>query len=246
MTKPTNPGVYVVTYFISGGYRRKGLALVSRGFNQHLVAAFVAVLDDNGEPVAEVLPTNYAPVVDWTDIISWEAMTPPPSGPERILGFYRGVAPHPDGMMFKDALYMPNEEWERCHNYVQWFFPLPEPSKMHFDAPVADDSVYEAFKSEPLLRANLVLAVGRYLKFLQECPKWVRRDDHNHLRITRVIRCMVLAGMVEDASRFLIEVLKTVDQHLTGQGVVEGPTDVARKFWVSALNPNPAWLKEGV
>jgi hypothetical protein len=117
-----------------------------------------------------------------------------------ILDFYRGER-HPDGFTFAEVLQWPSERWEQCHTAVQWLFPLPEPSQMQPHSPVASSDVYEAFKNDPHLRACLIAAVTRFILFLSD-HDWCQPGNHNLLRITRVIRCLVLSGFPDLASMF--------------------------------------------
>lgn len=154
-----------------------------------------------------------------------------------ILDFYRG-AKHPRGLTFEEALALPNTTWESCHDFVQWFFPLPEPSKMHPDAPTLSIEEFQAFHDDVILRANLRKAVARYERFLKEYWGWRRPQDHNHLRITRVIRCMVLAGMAHGAEDFYDSV------HAILGNTADILPQATLAYWREALHPHPAWLKE--
>lgn len=152
----------------------------------------------------------------------------------QILEFYRGTIKHPNGLTFEETLDLPNVVWERCHNYIQWLFPLPEASKLHPNAPVADRADFEAFRTDSVLQAKLRAAVARYLRFLQEYRGWVRAGDHNHLRVTRVIRCLILAWMPEDAEAFLNSVMLVCENKVSDQTLY---------YWQEALNLVPEWLE---
>lgn len=155
----------------------------------------------------------------------------------QILDFYRGQIKHPKGLTLTDILYCSNDAWEHSHDFVQWLFPLPEPSAAVPDAPVATAEDFQVFRDDFGVRGSLRASVARYEQFLRECEGWKRPGDHNHLRITRVIRCMVLAGMPRGAEDFLCEVY-----HLLGPAVADIPAR-SLVFWKEALNEKPAWLK---
>ncbi|KAL6706009.1 hypothetical protein ACN47E_006111 [Coniothyrium glycines] len=56
-------------------------------------------------------------------------------------------------------------QWERCHNYIQMLFPLPEGSMFNWEAPVIDKEVMLAFRSRSGLRDRLRQSFERMLTF---------------------------------------------------------------------------------
>lgn len=95
---------------------------------------------------------------------------------------------------------------ERTHDFVQWIFPLKEPSMHNAKAPLLDDETIEAMKNSPECMANLILAAERFMKFYgpenKERPWWVTPRNHNYLRITRIIKCYRLFGLEDIAEQF--------------------------------------------
>ena len=156
------------------------------------------------------------------------------------VAFYRAVNPQKDdrGRTLNLILSWPDRELERCHNYIQYLFPLPERSPFNPFAPIVTEEVFEAFRANNAegegLRNNLRRAFGRMLTFYgfrldelsnwlfaagkhQPCDMykvsrsadfkdrskdWVRPFDHNHLRISRMIRCLRLLGLEQEAEAF--------------------------------------------
>ena len=151
-----------------------------------------------------------------------------------ILDFYNGVGTDNKGRYLSDYDSQTDQWWESCHNHVQWAFPLPEPSKAQPESPVASDSDYEAISRDPVLKARMMAMVGRYILFLERTSPWRLSMDHNHLRITRVIRCLCLCGLNDMAFDFC-EYVKAV------AGKAAGKTTVY--YWTESLKRNPDWLK---
>jgi len=142
----------------------------------------------------------------------------------KLVSFYE----HPnggrdfEGRTLSFILQWPDEELEYSHNYIQIIFPLPERSPVNFQAPVIDRATFDAFQSRPELRARLKESFIRILRFygfeLQEAkdgPKispaanfvpasknWVMQFNHNHLRITRIIRSLRILGLEQEAEAF--------------------------------------------
>lgn len=114
----------------------------------------------------------------------------------------------------EQILNWPDEEWEERHDYVQWAFPTDEPSMFNPDAPVLDAATIAYFWSDPLLRHRLRRAFDRWLAFCgvirtDDClafgnpnPGVWSRQNHNWLRITRVLRSLNLLGLPDEAQAF--------------------------------------------
>lgn len=113
-------------------------------------------------------------------------------------------------------------------------FPLPEPSPFTDGASIIDQETVEAFHDRIELRLALTVPFNRMMDFyglpIDDIPSerrtpqnfpaagrqtWVRRFDHNHLRLTRIIRCCRVLGLTDEAAR-LWEALQDV-QRLHGR-----------------------------
>ena len=136
----------------------------------------------------------------------------------RLLDFYRGVETDAEGRFLKDILAWPDNDFEAGHALLQWVFPTPEPTKFNSEAPLLTEIDIAAFKSDPLLQANLMRAFERILAFLglslsegnvveganftARVPDVWASLNHNWLRISRILRSLMLLGMVAQAQSF--------------------------------------------
>src|ERR1022692_1897101 len=84
----------------------------------------------------------------------------------RLVDFYRGVKTDIEGRHLNDILDWPDDDLEAVHDFIQWLFPLPEPSGFNPDAPLLTEADIAAFKSDPVLQANLMKSFERILTFL--------------------------------------------------------------------------------
>lgn len=138
-----------------------------------------------------------------------------------IIKFYMGLEPDDMGRSFSSILECDNAWLEESHDYIQWLFPLPEPSPHNRDAPLLTDEVAMYMRSNNECRSQVLLAVRRMLRFygfeMELCssirPLYVRPADdfqvraedwatpynHNFRRITRILRFVTLIGMEEVA-----------------------------------------------
>lgn len=153
-----------------------------------------------------------------------------------ILDFYQGKGLEL-GRTFHQVLYLSDQELEDNCDWVQWMFPLPEPSKMQPSSPVATQDDFNTIAESPVLKMRVLAALGRYITFLDRTQRWRRGTDHNHLRITRVIRCLCFCGLNDTAFEFC-EYVKFIAGKTVGKQTIW--------YWEEALKRNPAWLQKTV
>jgi Opioid growth factor receptor (OGFr) conserved region len=138
-----------------------------------------------------------------------------------IIPFYQGVVADDRGRSLRQIWRWPDEKLEHVHDYIQWLFPLPEPSSFNPEAPTLDKQAIREFHARPELRANMRSSFVRMLVFygfelVEEDPlrvipsesfaersrNWLRPSNHNHLRITRILRSLRLVGLEQEAAAF--------------------------------------------
>lgn len=59
-----------------------------------------------------------------------------------------------------------DDKWNACHDFIQWLFPLKEPSNFNPDAPLLSDEDIQEFKDDKELIDALHLSFHRFLRFL--------------------------------------------------------------------------------
>ncbi|KAE9988358.1 hypothetical protein EG327_003387 [Venturia inaequalis] len=141
-----------------------------------------------------------------------------------IVKFYDPIEEAPDGFgrTLSTMLQWPDSKLEYAHDYIQVWFPLPEGSPFNWKAPVIDSETCSEFRNRPELRKSLQKAFTRILKFYgfeasykgeevhiyrsmqhsRPFGNWVTRSDHNHLRISRIIRSLRVLGLEQNAHAF--------------------------------------------
>lgn len=134
----------------------------------------------------------------------------------RLLDFYRGEGTDSEGRRLADIWTWSDVDLEEVHDFIQWLFPLPEPSNYNPSAPLLSAKDVAAFEADPILRANLRRSFDRILGFLglaQDDMGDVHDNDnfnarvadiwqhpnHNWLRITRILRSLKLLGVEAEA-----------------------------------------------
>ncbi len=140
----------------------------------------------------------------------------------RLIEFYSGRAPDHAGRFLHEIQQWPDERLEAVHDFIQWLFPLREPSPVNPQAPVPDRATIEAFEAQPELRETLRTSFRRMLRFyglkmlageplsIRRAPNfsersrnWLHPGNHNHLRITRILKSLTLLGLRPEAAALL-------------------------------------------
>lgn len=118
--------------------------------------------------------------------------------PSRIIRFLRGDQRDTQGRCLKDMHDMPDWKLERCHDVVQWMFPTDIPSAHYPDAPVLTEEDIAIMKLDPHIQAIIQLSLTRMVDFYEKNDYWITQKNHNFLRLTRILRCLWLAGLKHD------------------------------------------------
>ena len=106
--------------------------------------------------------------------------------------FLAGVGTDSAGKTIDQLLDLNDVYWERMHDLIQWLFPLDEASRSVRNAPVLIVSQIRQIRESEPIQANIQRSVLRYKEFLARTIKWRSGYDHNHLRISRVIKSLRL------------------------------------------------------
>jgi len=165
---------------------------------------------------------------------------------DAIVEFYRG-APLPNGRCLVDIWDWSFDQLENAHDYIQWIFPLDTPSAVNPGAPLLTEETARAFAWDDVLRDRLhkslavmlrfyglerlafpdgTLIVLRAANFQARRAVWISPRNHNHLRLTRIIRSLARLGLPDDA-RALALALKDIGR-VEGRDIISEDT---RDHW---------------
>ena len=84
----------------------------------------------------------------------------------QLIEFYRGTGSDARGRNLEQIWAYSDKEMEYHHDFIQWLFPLREPSQFNPDAPVLSDEDIRIFREDASLRENLARSFERFLSFL--------------------------------------------------------------------------------
>jgi hypothetical protein len=120
-----------------------------------------------------------------------------------LIDFLKGERINKHGRTYQDILNFTDEELESVHNYIQWIFPIREMSENVMGSPYLDNEEEIQFlRNDVQVQENLLKALVRMQDFYRDNDFWLQPNDHNHLRITRIIKSIKLLNTKENAKEF--------------------------------------------
>jgi hypothetical protein len=141
-----------------------------------------------------------------------------------IIDFYRSSGTDHRGRSLRQLQGQNPTELEEGHDYIQWLFPLPEPSSASEHAPVLSEADIEGFLHSTELQEALLDSLRAMLRFYgftlldtaatptigisaifpDRARVWLRPHNHNFLRLTRILRSLSLLGQRSQARALFV------------------------------------------
>jgi len=145
---------------------------------------------------------------------------------KEIIDFLTNRGADYKGRTHEVILNFSDEELEKCHDQIQWMFPLHEESKFAETYPIITlDLMAEIRANEEsvLIAERMRLAMNRMLQFYKfdevlvdesarrtDAWPWCMNNNHNLLRITRILRSARFFGVgdiwIDDFYRKAVEI----------------------------------------
>lgn len=116
----------------------------------------------------------------------------------------------------KDVWSFSDNQIERTHDFIQWVFPTTEPSQNVNGSPVLSGGELKLVVNSDSARASVLKSSEWFLNFLTRNKSWTRGRDHNHLRITRMLRSLKLIGETTTAENHyaaVVSILEGIEQY---------------------------------
>jgi len=145
-----------------------------------------------------------------------------------VVMFLEGEGRDARGRSVFDVIAMNDVAIERTHDFIQWLFPLPEPSAAIPDSPVLTPGDIQAIRVSELAPIALAGATDRMTAFYQTTHDWLMPNDHHHRRITRIIRSLRLLVGDPEADAFHAFIMARVE-------ATRAPVSArSRGYWATA------------
>lgn len=128
-----------------------------------------------------------------------------------LLDFLKGAGKDKHGRTIEEIWNYTDEQIESVHNYIQWLFPLREMSENVMGAPyLEDEEVIKSIQGDLDIQENFVKSLMRMQNFYRDNDFWLQPNDHNHLRITRILKSTALLSSKENAKEFYDFIMRRV------------------------------------
>ncbi len=145
------------------------------------------------------------------------------------LSFYLHQGTDHQQRSLVDIWTMTFDELEARHDFIQWLFPIPTSSPVNPEAPRLTPDLIAKIYQTPEIQRNLLRSfdtlaafwgftrseddtIERTAHFETQSKKWCCLQDHNQLRITRVLKCLTLTGHAELAAQTCEFLLSEVNE----------------------------------
>lgn len=132
-----------------------------------------------------------------------------------IIAFYTHQGTDHKGRTLKQIWNFSDIELEKTHDYIQWLFPTHIESRFNSNAPILTEEVIHEFVESKEASVNLIVSsfiFERFLRLNDDVPFWVKKsgggDNHNCLRISRVIASLNLLRQEERVCDFYKSILE--------------------------------------
>lgn len=121
----------------------------------------------------------------------------------KLLSFLQDVGPDHQGRYLSDIWKFSDQQIETTHDFIQWVFPLAEPSGAIPGAPVLESAEIDLIHKSSPATMNLEKSGQWFIDYLARSKGWLRSHDHNHLRITRMIKSqrLLLGELAADSAK---------------------------------------------
>lgn len=176
---------------------------------------------------------------------------------QRLVDFYDPATKGKDvvGRTLDQILAWRDTRLESQHDFIQILFPLPEGSVVNEWAPVVDEETFLYLRQDSAgFQRTMRRVLARMLAFYgfdiawgpdaagagvvsvtakagaedESFPRWVRPRDHNHLRISRILRSLRVLGLGDEARAFFGALVRVFDTY-------RRIGDDSMKFWRRAV-----------
>ena len=146
--------------------------------------------------------------------------------------FLKGLEPNANGHLIEDIWGFSDREINANHDFIQTLFPLDEPNNWSLNKLYLEDSKeIEKIRFDPIAVGNILKSKEWFLEFLKRNDSWQYFHNHNQLRITRIIKSLILLVSREEAHLFYEEILSSLSHDAK-------IPDVSFEYWTSSFDAN--------
>jgi hypothetical protein len=136
-----------------------------------------------------------------------------------IISFLEGASANGDGLTLAQIWEFDDEQIERNHSFIQWVFPTDLKSGSNNLSAVLSVTELGMLQNNDAIAQNIEKSISWFLSFLSKYNHWITNYNHNHLRVSRIIRSTALLHSVELAKWFMDTVIEMAAHDKTALAV---------------------------
>ena len=136
-----------------------------------------------------------------------------------IISFLEGASANGEGLTLAQIWEFDDEQIERNHSFIQWVFPTDLKSGSNNLSAVLSVTELEMLQNNDAIARNIEKSISWFLSFLSKYNHWITNYNHNHLRVSRIIRSTALLHSVELAKWFMDTVIEMAAHDKTALAV---------------------------
>jgi hypothetical protein len=168
----------------------------------------------------------------------------------KIVDFYVGSGTDHKLRSWEEIVSQSDDWLEFEHDFIQWLFPLKETSEFSKSAPILTDEDISVLKTELLFRGRMITSLFVMMSFFGLEPKiinnelkfekdkfyfeerskvWLSPNNHNYMRITRILKSLCLFGFnkyAETFMQYLLDLKKEFDSDISMTNI---------EYWMEAI-----------
>ena len=150
-----------------------------------------------------------------------------------IVGFYMGSVRNQEGYSLDEIMNFDGNQLEQCHSYIQWLFPLDEPSFAVPSSPILNKHQIEEIRDNTDIQDKVIEALNLMIKFYRfgesGTKHWTSPRNHNYLRLTRMIKSLKLLGLQEHANSLYEKLCEEYEGNRYKIG------EITKEYWDEAI-----------
>lgn len=119
-----------------------------------------------------------------------------------VFLFLEGKQKNMFGLSLNDFLSYNNKQIENEHGWIQWVFPTPEQSAHDYSPPCSLNDIKR--RNNDKIQSNMRKCYHKIRGFYstERSKKWITKNNHNYLRISRILRSLRVFGLNDEADEF--------------------------------------------
>jgi hypothetical protein len=169
-----------------------------------------------------------------------------------LVSFYLGQSTDDSGRTIYEIHSWNYEQLERVHDYIQWLFPSNRRSQFNWSAPILDNQQITTFRNSDELKSTLLksfklmlsfygfqcvdtdenIRISKSSEFAKRKIVWLNYGNHNYLRITRILKSLLILGLERYAQEFFycLQELYYEEEKLIGEKTFNFWQQVVRQY----------------